>query len=29
VNGGKRSMLALKQTAIGWTAAITMGVHRS
>jgi protocatechuate 3,4-dioxygenase beta subunit len=29
VNGGSRSMLAVKKTAAGYTAAITMGVHRS
>ncbi|HUK97342.1 MAG TPA: intradiol ring-cleavage dioxygenase [Gaiellaceae bacterium] len=29
VNGGKRSMLALKQSESGWIGSITMGVHRS
>ena len=29
VNGGSRSMLAIKKTAAGYAAAITMGVHRS
>jgi protocatechuate 3,4-dioxygenase beta subunit len=28
-NGGKRSMLAVRKTASGYVAAITMGVHRS
>jgi hypothetical protein len=29
VNGGSRSMLAVKKTAAGYAATITMGVHRS
>jgi protocatechuate 3,4-dioxygenase beta subunit len=29
VNGGKRSLLALKRSESGWTASITMGVHRT
>jgi hypothetical protein len=28
-NGGNRGLLALKQTGKGYTATITMGVHRS
>ena len=29
VNGGKRSLLALKKTSSGWTGSIAMGVHRT
>src|SRR5262249_45217628 len=29
VNGGKRSLLALKRNGSGWVGSITMGVHRS